>query len=209
MHIGSSSSDIFRAVGERGLAWAKAYAKPRLPYERLYRELCAFCEVSPDSHIENLSGYLTLAPCFGFRAGSSLNRPVIRHPDLQPNNILITDANEVFGLIDWQHCTILPLGLAAGIPKHFQNYSDPDLEKLIEPRIDLPSDYDSLTEIEQSSVRETMRKRLVHFLYAAFTRQLNEEHYDAIFDQSAIGISVSSKAQVVLGKGTRSLYGPT
>ncbi|GIK00090.1 phosphotransferase enzyme [Aspergillus viridinutans] len=182
----SSSSDLFRAVGERELAWAKAYAKPRLPYEHLYREIYGFRQVLPDSHIQNLSDYLTLAPCLGFRAGSSLNRPVIRHPDLQPNNILISEANEVVGLIDWQHCTILPLGLAAGIPKDFQNYGDPDSEKLIEPQIDLPPNYDSLPESDQLSIRETIRKRLVHFLYAAFTRRLNEEHYDAIFDQSAI-----------------------
>ncbi|RHZ55477.1 hypothetical protein CDV55_103246 [Aspergillus turcosus] len=182
----SSSSDLFRAAGERELIWAKAYAKPRLPYERLYREIYGFAQVSPDRHLQNLSDYLTLAPCLGFRAGSSLNRPVMRHPDLQPNNILISDANEVVGLVDWQHCTILPLGLAAGIPKDFQNYGDPDSEKLIEPRIDLPPNYDSLPESDQLSVRETIRKRLVHFLYAAFTKRLNEEHYDAIFDQSAI-----------------------
>ncbi|RHZ63626.1 putative sensor histidine kinase/response regulator [Aspergillus thermomutatus] len=185
-HNGSSSSDLFRAVSERELTWAKAYAKPRLPYERLYREIYGFCQISPDRHIQNLSDYLTLAPCLGFKAASSLNRPVIRHPDLQPNNILISDANEVVGFVDWQHCTILPLGLAAGIPKDFQNYGDPDSEKLIEPRIDLPPNYDSLPESAQLSIRETIRKRLVHFLYAAFTRRLNEEHYDAIFDQSAI-----------------------
>ncbi|KAH1668119.1 hypothetical protein KXV52_005667 [Aspergillus fumigatus] len=182
----SSSSDIFRAVGEREMTWVKAYAKPRLPYERLYREVYGFCRVSPDRHIENLSEYLTLAPCLGFRTGSSLDRPVIRHPDLQPNNILISDANEVVGLIDWQHCTILPLGLAAGIPKYFQNYGDPDSEKLIEPRIDLPSNFESLPESDQFAIREAIRKKLVHFLYAAFTKRLNEEHYDAIFDESAI-----------------------
>ncbi|PKX99251.1 uncharacterized protein P174DRAFT_509268 [Aspergillus novofumigatus IBT 16806] len=63
--------------GEQEMTWVKAYAKPCLPYERLYREL---------------------------------------------NNILIPDVNKVVGLIIWQHSTILPLGLAAGIPKYFQNY---------------------------------------------------------------------------------------
>lgn len=181
-----SSNDIFRAVGERELKWAKTYAKPRLPYERLYREIHNFCQVSPDSHIENLSDYLTLARCLGFKTGSSLNRPVIRHPDFQPNNILVSKTNEIIGLIDWQHSAILPLGLAAGMPKHFQNYGDPESEKLLEPQINLPSNYDSLDLPEQDSVRETIRKRLVHFLYAAFTKRLNEEHYDAIFNQSVI-----------------------
>ncbi|KKK25465.1 hypothetical protein AOCH_004383 [Aspergillus ochraceoroseus] len=181
-----NNRDIFRAVGERELNWTKTYAKPRLPYERLYREIHHFRQVSPDNHIRDLSDYLTLVPCLGFKAERPLNRPVIRHPDFQPNNILVSEANKIIGLIDWQHCSILPLGLAAGIPKHFQNYGDPDSEKLIEPTIDLPPNYDSLPQSEQVSLRETIRKRLVHFLYAAFTSRLNEEHYDAIFNQSAI-----------------------
>lgn len=40
------STDIFRAVGERELAWTKQYAKPRLPHERLYRETYNFRRVS-------------------------------------------------------------------------------------------------------------------------------------------------------------------
>lgn len=43
-----------------------------------------------------------------------------------------------------------------------------------------------LPQAEQASVRENFRKRLVHFLYAALTKRLNKEHYDAIFDPSVI-----------------------
>ncbi|PGH10480.1 hypothetical protein AJ80_07523 [Polytolypa hystricis UAMH7299] len=145
-----------------------------------------FADVSPDSHVKDLSNYLMLVPCLGFKAGTLLHRPVMRHPDFQPNNILVSDTKEIVGLIDWQHCTILPLGLAAGIPKHFQNYGDPDSENLREPQLDLPSNYDSLPHSKQVLARETMRKRLVHFLYASLTERLNEEHYDAIFDRITI-----------------------
>lgn len=168
------------------MSWTKAYAKPRLPYERLYREIYNFCKVSPDTHMRNISDYLKLAPFLGFGTGTALHRPVLRHPDFQPNNILMSDSKEIIGLVDWQHSSVLPLGLAAGIPKHFQNYGDPDSEMLREPQLDLPPNFDSLSPSEQVSVRETIRKRLVHFLYAAFTRRLNEEHYDAIFDNSVI-----------------------
>ncbi|KAL4877839.1 hypothetical protein BJY04DRAFT_221806 [Aspergillus karnatakaensis] len=152
-----TSHDLFHAVRERELKWTKSYAKPRLPDERLYREIYHFCQVSPD---------------------------VLRHTDFQPNNILISKTNEIVGLVDWQHLPILPLGIAAGIPKHFQNYGDPDSEKLLEPQIDLPPNFDSLSFSEQVQVRETIRKRLVHFLYAALTKRSNQEHYDAIFNQS-------------------------
>ncbi|KAJ9400232.1 hypothetical protein DTO282F9_3002 [Paecilomyces variotii] len=181
-----SSTDIFQAVGERELCWTKNYAKPRLPYERLYREIYHFSKVSPDTHMRNLSDYLKLVPFLGFGAGTALHRPVMRHPDFQPNNILVSDSNEIVGLIDWQHSSILPLGLAAGIPKYFQNYGDPESEELRKPQLDLPPNFESLSHSEQASIRETLRKRLVHFSYAAFTGRLNEEHYDAIFDNSVI-----------------------
>lgn len=183
---GLSSMGVFQAAGERELAWTKAYAKPRLPYDRLYREIYHFKHVSPDSHITDLSNYLKMISCLGYASDSTLNRPVLRHPDLQPNNILVSDSNEIVGLIDWQHCSILPLGIAAGIPAHFQNYGDPESEMLKQPQLTLPPCYGSLPSSEQASLLETRRKRMIHFLYAAFTRRLNEEHYDAIFDQSVI-----------------------
>ncbi|PWY63639.1 hypothetical protein BO83DRAFT_393201 [Aspergillus eucalypticola CBS 122712] len=55
-----SSVDIFRAVGERELTWAKAYAKPRLPYERLYREIFKTKRVSPGTHVTDLVNYLEM-----------------------------------------------------------------------------------------------------------------------------------------------------
>ncbi|PYI05957.1 kinase-like protein [Aspergillus sclerotiicarbonarius CBS 121057] len=181
-----SSMGVFKAAGERELAWTKAYAKPRLPYDRLYREIYHFKHVSPDSHITDLSNYLKMTPCLGYANDSTLNRPVMRHPDFQPNNILVSDSNKIAGLIDWQHCSILPLGIAAGIPAHFQNYGDPESEMLKQPQLALPPDYDSLPPSEQAAFLETRRKRLIHFLYAALTKRLNKEHYDAIFDQSVI-----------------------
>ncbi|PWY83761.1 hypothetical protein BO94DRAFT_557614 [Aspergillus sclerotioniger CBS 115572] len=149
-------------------------------WARLYREIYNYRKVSPDTHIGNLSDYVKFAPFLGFKAGTTMHRPVIRHPVFQPNNILVSNSHEIVGLIDWQHCSILPLGLAAGIPKHFQNYGDPDSEELKEPQ--LSPNFDSLLQSEQASMREIYRKRMIHFLYATFTRQLNEEHYNAIFD---------------------------
>ncbi|GLB19609.1 phosphotransferase enzyme [Aspergillus tubingensis] len=179
------SVDIFRAVGERELTWAKAYAKPRLPDERLYREIYKFKRVSPDTHVTDLVNYLKIVPSLGY-CNPSLDRPVMHHPDLQPNNILVFETNEITGLIDWQHCAILPLGIVAGIPAHFQNYGDPESEMLKQPQLHLPSDYDSMTSSEQNSVKEIHRRRVIHFLYAALTKRLNQDHYDAIFDQSVI-----------------------
>lgn len=57
----------------------------------------AFCKVSPDSHIGNLSDYLKLVPFYGFSSRTALHRPVMRHPDFQPNNILVLESNEIIG----------------------------------------------------------------------------------------------------------------
>ena len=208
---GTSSSDLCQAVGKRELAWAKAHAKPRLHYERAYREIHGFRKSLPDQHIKNLTDYLSIAPYIGFEAGRTLNRPVLRHPDFQPNNILISESKEITGLVDWQHSTILPLGLTARMPHYFQNYGDEESDKLLEPQLDLPPDYDTLSESDQVSVRETQRRRLVHYLYATLTKQLNNEHFDAIFKTSVIshqkllesagtpweGDSVSLQAEII------------
>ena len=185
---GTSSSVLCQAVGKRELAWSKAHAKTRLHYERAYREIHGFRKSSPDQHIRNLTDYLSLTPYLGFEPGRSLNRPVLRHPDFQPNNILVSESKEVTGLVDWQHSTILPLSLAARMPHYFQNYGDEESDKLLEPQLDLPPDYNTLSESDQVSVRETQRRRLVHYLYATLTRQLNNEHFDAIFKTPVISL---------------------
>lgn len=183
---GHNSNSLFLAVGERELQWTKRFAKPRLHYERLYRELYRFQKMSPQPHIDALNKYLELAKCLGYPQESHLNRPVLRHPDLQPNNILLSKSLDIVGLIDWQHATIVPFCLAAGIPKHFQNYGDPESERMVQPARDLPPNFDSLSPHEQASVKDRHIKRLTHFLYAALTLRHNEEHYDAIFNNGVI-----------------------
>ncbi|KAI9746637.1 MAG: Phosphotransferase enzyme [Claussenomyces sp. TS43310] len=77
-------------------------------------------------------------------------------------------------------------GPLAGIPKHLQNYGDPESERLVKPKKDLPEHFESLPPEEQARVREQHRRRLVHFLYSAFTSRLNKEHYNAIFNNAVI-----------------------
>lgn len=142
--------------------------------------------MNPDDHIEALLKYQKVARRLGFPENSVLNKLILRHPDFQPNNILVSETKDIVGIIDWQHSTIVPLCLAAGIPKHFQNYGDPESESLSQPSHNPPADIDTKNPEEQASIRERHRRQVVHFLYAAFTRRLNEEHYDAIFNDCVI-----------------------
>lgn len=107
-----------------------------------------------------------------------MNLPILRHPDIQPNNIFVNDDFTISGLIDWQHSVVLPNFLAAGIPKSFQKFSDHESASFIPPK--LPDDLDTLDEYERAEALEQFRQRHVHFFYLAITKQMNEPHLHAV-----------------------------
>ncbi|EGE83930.2 hypothetical protein BDDG_06875 [Blastomyces dermatitidis ATCC 18188] len=78
-------------------------------------------EVAPAIYVDLLDKYLSICPYLlpGDHA-HSMNHPTMRHPDLNPTNIYVSDSCEVSCIIDWQHTTILPLLLAAGNPPLFE-----------------------------------------------------------------------------------------
>ena len=109
----------------------------------------------------------------------------IRHPDLQPNNVIVSissDSNQlkIVGLLDWQHASILPPFLLAGIPGRLQNYDDPVSQALIPPS--LPANMDKLDQSEQSRATGLYHRRLVHFHYVKNTEEYNKLHHDALSD---------------------------
>ena len=108
----------------------------------------------------------------------------MRQPDLQLNNIFVSDTMDVLEVIDRQHYSILPLFLQAGPPRYSQNYGDLDSKQVIEPR--LPKDFSQLSTDEQDIARETYRRRQTHPLYIAYTAKLNEEHFDAYNDEPVV-----------------------
>src|SRR5579863_3013297 len=107
-----------------------------------------------------------------------------RHPDLQQSNIIVSrspDSNlHVVGLFDWQHTSILPPFLPAGIPERLQNYDDPVSQSMTRPS--LPENLDDLNEIEQSCEKELYRRRFVHYHYVKNTEECNARHHAALTD---------------------------
>ncbi|KAK2739589.1 hypothetical protein FQN57_006551 [Myotisia sp. PD_48] len=126
-------------------------------------EAPAFKEKSPTTHIQVLSQYLKLWPSLNVPSEHPFSRPVLRHPDFSPNNILINSSYDIVGLIDWQHSAVLPLCLCAGIPDHFQNWGDPLSERLAKPEVKLPDGFNMLSQTEQDTMLETMRQMPDHF----------------------------------------------
>jgi hypothetical protein len=134
--------------------------------------------------MEYLNMYLQIAPDLVPKHDDNLTRPSIRHPDLQPNNVIVSPDLEVTGLIDWQHCAILPLFLQAGIPGSLQNYGDAVSESLETPR--LPADFDEQDEAEQLKQVLVLRKRQLHYTYVKETTRLCPSHGKALVDHPCI-----------------------
>ncbi|CDM27028.1 Protein kinase-like domain [Penicillium roqueforti FM164] len=146
-------SAYFEAPAKREIEFYKRFGKPRLHVERYLREIYQFQSLSPILYQYLLANYLKLAPYLDVLSGR---------------------------VIDWQHAVILPLCLCAGIPEHFQNWGDPLSETLSKPEVKLPANFDQLSDKEQETVQETMRRRIVHFYYTALTMKSLPDHFDAI-----------------------------
>jgi hypothetical protein len=86
----------------------------------------------------------------------------------------------IVSLIDWQHTSILPLFLLAGIPEQLENSDDLGSQSMTQPS--LPENLDDLAEIQQSEEMELYRRRLVHYHYIKDTEKYNKLHYAALTD---------------------------
>ena len=147
------------------------------------REGYQYQEQPPSDHIKNLHRYLLIISSLIPR-DPALGHFCIRHPDLQPGNIIVStspDSNlRIVGLIDWQHTSILPPFLHAGIPQRLQNYDDRVSESMTQPS--LPENLDDLDETQQSQEKELYRRRLVHYHYVTNSARYNKIHYAALAD---------------------------
>lgn len=57
---------------------------------------------------------------------------------------------------------------------------------MAKPETKLPDDFNDLGLEEQASIQETVRKRLVHFYYAALVLKCMPDHFDALRDEDVV-----------------------
>ncbi|KAJ7261751.1 protein kinase subdomain-containing protein PKL/CAK/Fmp29 [Mycena haematopus] len=178
-----SADAVLMGTAHKELAYLKRFGQPLLPFQRMRREAYQYQEQSPLDHIESLDRYLLIAPSLVPR-DPALSQFRIRHPDFQESNIFVSrspDSNwQIVCLFDWQHASILPSFLLAGVPDRIQNYGDPVSESMTRPS--LPVNLDDLTESKQSRAKELYRRRLVHYHYVKNTEEYNKPHYTALTD---------------------------
>jgi hypothetical protein len=103
--------------------------------------------------------------------------PTLRRPNLNPNNIFVTEYYKISGLIDRQHTVVLPLFLQAQIPEYFQDFGDKVSRITKQPT--LPENFDELSEGDQTAALEQYRCRKVHLFYKAGTSKYNRVHFSA------------------------------
>jgi hypothetical protein len=172
------SAVVLAAGAKKEMAYLREFGKPLHPFQRLRRETYLYQKQSPSEHLENLEKYLQIVPHLVPSGNEFLLRPTLRHPDLQPNNIFISDNLEITGIIDWQHSTILPLFLQCGIPNSFQNYGD-SVSDSLEP-FSLPDEFETLSENKQYEQIMLLRRRQLHYSYVVETEKSNPTHYKAL-----------------------------
>ncbi|CAG8957905.1 hypothetical protein HYFRA_00000246 [Hymenoscyphus fraxineus] len=179
-------ADVFTAGAVKELAWLKSQARPRLPRSVEHRDLYDYKKVFPADHMASIERYLQISPYLVPDGSSFLLRPTLRHPDLNPHNIFVSDDFTITGVIDWQHASILPLVLQSGIPSSFQNFGDEVSRSLKKPT--LPESFDQMSAADQEGALEQFRKRQLHFYYIVATAKHNRPHYDALKPESTMSI---------------------
>ena len=176
--IDTEPEAVLGAGAQKELLYIQKYGQPLHPFRHFYREIYDYDQQSPNEFGLLLKQYLQICPHLVPTNSPSLCRPVIRHPDLQPNNIFVDEAGEITGLIDWQHCSILPAFLQCGIPNHFQNYDDTAHDPTDAPA--LPDNFDQLEEEQQAEQLDLLRRRQLHYFYVKETARRNPLHWKAM-----------------------------
>ncbi|KAF2856195.1 hypothetical protein T440DRAFT_485328 [Plenodomus tracheiphilus IPT5] len=88
--------ELLEAVGHRELTWLQKFGKQRFPREPLYREFYGRQKVDPQVQVDSLRDYLKVAPHI-IPENPELCQPTIRHPDLSPNNIFVSESGDITG----------------------------------------------------------------------------------------------------------------
>ncbi|KAF8906175.1 protein kinase subdomain-containing protein PKL CAK Fmp29 [Mucidula mucida] len=179
-----SAGAALESGAKKELAFLEKFGRPLLPFQRARRYVYQYREQLPSHHIEHLRLFLAIARSM-IPNDPTLVRFCMRHPDLQPSNIIVSwspDSNSyvVGGLIDWQHASVMPLFLQAGIPNELHNHDDILSQLMVPPS--LPDNMNNLDTAKQRIERERYRRRLVHYHYVDNTRKYNKPHSAALRD---------------------------
>ena len=176
---------MLSAGAEKEVRYLERYGRPLFPMDRMRRETFKLEKQLPSVHLDSLRKYLQISKYLVPQGNAGFLRPIIRHPDLRPSNIFVSDDYKITSLIDWQNSTILPLYLHSGIPNDLDNSMDLVSRSLEIPR--LPEKTSELSEDERLQQLENFAKRQLHYFYMTETAEHNALHFDTLNYPFSIG----------------------
>ncbi|RMZ82994.1 hypothetical protein DV737_g1818, partial [Chaetothyriales sp. CBS 132003] len=176
---------VLNAGAEKEIKYLARYGRPLFPFNRMQREIFNLEKQQPSVHVDSLRKYLQISSSLIPEGSRELIRPILRHPDLRPSNIFVSDDYEITSLIDWQSTTALPLFLHTGIPDNLDNSVDPVSRSLETPR--MPDGLSASDEDSRLEQLELFHKRHLHYLYITETSKRNRIHYEALTLPFSVG----------------------
>ncbi|KAI9370282.1 kinase-like domain-containing protein [Aspergillus egyptiacus] len=160
----SDHEEYLACIARKEVEWTRRFGKPielDFPHNGVFPGV-----KSPADYISLLEKYLVLAPyLLPEDMNHHLNQPTLRHPDLNPNNIFISDSGSIS---------------SAGVPRAFENLDPQQPSHLAEPS--LPIEYATLFSQEKLEADELHRRRLLSYYYCIFNGHYNKLHLEALRD---------------------------
>lgn len=152
------------------MRYLEQYGRPLLPFNRFQRETFKFEKQLPSVHLDSIQKYLQISKYLIPRAEGP-QMPMLRHPDLRPGNIFVSNDLKITALIDWQHSVVQPLFLTCGIPEFLNS----------------PSCFSDTSERPSTSPRESEGQTECHQAYVEMTERHNPGHFEALTYPFAVG----------------------
>ncbi|USW54061.1 Putative aminoglycoside phosphotransferase, protein kinase-like domain superfamily [Septoria linicola] len=169
---------VLKAGAEKEISYLEHFGRPLFPFDRMRRETFNLEKQLPSIHLDSLRKYLRISSDLIPKGCRELTQPIVRHPDLRPSNIFVSDDYEITSMIDWQNATALPMFLQSGIPDDLDNSLDPVSSSQETPR--LPDHLSTLGEEISSEELAVFEKRQLHYFYMKETSNINPKHYEAL-----------------------------
>ncbi|KAF7197402.1 Altered inheritance of mitochondria protein 9, mitochondrial [Pseudocercospora fuligena] len=178
----SQPEAAMNAGAEKEAQYLEHYGRPLLPFNRFQRETFNFQKQLPSVHLDSLRKYLQISKHLIPRS-EGLKSSILRHPDLRPSNIFVSEDFRITALIDWQHSSALPMFLSAGIPEFLDNTGS----QLPDESSELPSNPSDEDENTKAQRLYSLRQRGLRNTYISAVEKHDPLHFEALTYPFAIG----------------------
>ncbi|PYH58589.1 aminoglycoside phosphotransferase family protein [Aspergillus niger CBS 101883] len=169
-----SPKDCFTSAARRETACILQHAKPR---PRSTFLLPTTSDIEPSEYTSLLSKFLKLAPSL-VPTNPDHTSPILRHPDLNLNNILLApNSAKITSIIDWQDSIIFPLFMQAGYPAFCEHDSSKTQSLQI---LSLPDNFPNMSSEEQMEAKAEFRSEEANLYYTAATGLYNDIHWSTL-----------------------------